>query len=204
MRKYDIHIHTDKSDCSDQSVDDVVRIAEKVGMDGIAITNHNQIADIEEARSISDNLHIISGTEVTTDSGDILGLFVDKYPDGNNPLEIVEHIHDQNGIAVIAHPFDPFRNSLNPEDEDLISAIDAVEVINSRCVRESYNQKAREFAKQRDMPMTAGSDAHFTFEIGRAFNLVSSKDQILDSPELRGHGRYVSGHIATKLKDLTS
>ena len=49
----------------------------------------------------------------------------------------------------------------------LIDRIDFIEALNARIVFPSHNQKALEFARKHDKPVSTGSDAHSAGEIGR-------------------------------------
>jgi predicted metal-dependent phosphoesterase TrpH len=54
--------------------------------------------------------------------------------------------------------------------------VDAIEVLNSRCLFESANQKAREFTKKNGLAGSAGSDSHSPWEIGNAFVEADATD----------------------------
>jgi predicted metal-dependent phosphoesterase TrpH len=75
-------------------------------------------------------------------------------------------------------------------------------VVNSRCVREAFNDHARAFASHHELAMTGGSDAHFPMEVGRASTEFEGtlREAIAEGTTTpRGRGRYLSGHVATKL-----
>ncbi len=58
---------------------------------------------------------------------------------------------------------------------EIIKEIDAVEGFNSRGKRlgsGAKNRLALELAQKHNLPLTAGSDAHFLFEIGRASCII--------------------------------
>jgi predicted metal-dependent phosphoesterase TrpH len=200
MLKYDIHIHTNSSSCSGQKPEEAVKKAESIGLDGIAITNHNEVSDIHSAREVAEDLHIISGTEVTTESGDILGLFVENCPQSNDAIEVINNIHEQNGVAILAHPMDFLRNNYAEQNDSIIKKVDAIEGINSRCLINLFNKRAQKLSDRHNKPATAGSDAHFPFEIGRAIMYINSKSDIPSNiSKIEGRGMYISGHIATKI-----
>ena len=58
---------------------------------------------------------------------------------------------------------------------DIITYIDAVEVLNSKSIWKRFNRKAREFAEAHKLPMIAGSDAHIPQYIGACYTLVETK-----------------------------
>lgn len=204
MKEYDIHTHTTASyDSPRQTPEKLVRKAESIGLDGVAITNHNTVAHVQRAREVATDLDVISGTEVTTNSGDILGIDVEDCPDTLDAVEAVKSIHKEDGIAIIAHPFDPLRNSLDTSNQKLLELVDGMEIINSRCIFGRYNDRAKSFAQKHNMAVTAGSDAHFSFELGRATMKVPENFSI-DNAEPTGRGRYFGGHIGSKTTRILS
>lgn len=80
FRKIDLHVHTPKSACfSDSSVtpEQIVDAAIAVGLDAIAITDHNSAEAIDEVRRAADGkgLVIFPGAELSTVGGHILAIF---------------------------------------------------------------------------------------------------------------------------------
>lgn len=205
--RFDLQVHTDVSPCSRASPEDVVAAAKRRGLDGIAVTNHDTVEGYDAvAESAGDNLEVIRGCEVTTTQGHLLALGVSSAPPKAEPMTVIDAVHDQGGIAVLSHPFDRLREYYSSELEDIAAAVDAVEVVNSRCLFERFNRRARRFASEYGLPVTGGSDAHFPIEIGRAVTVVPEETDVLmairkGSTSARGGGRYLSGHVATKTHD---
>lgn len=208
-RTYDLQVHTDASPCSATSPERVVTAATDAGLDGIAVTDHDTLANVERVRALAPrDLDVIGGTEVTTTQGHLLALGVDDTPPQTDPLTVVDAVHDQGGVAVLSHPFDRLRQYYTDELPALARAVDAVETTNSRCIFERYNERAREFATTHDLPRTGGSDAHFPMELGRVVTIVPGDRPVLDAvaageTRAEGRGRYLSGHVATKLNEYT-
>ena len=69
----ELHIHSRFSYDSLLSPEKIVKAAEKKGMDGIAITDHNTIEGGLKAQSANKNgsIAVIVGSEVNTDAGDL-------------------------------------------------------------------------------------------------------------------------------------
>jgi predicted metal-dependent phosphoesterase TrpH len=205
VNRYDLQVHTDASPCSRASPRSVVEAASNAGLDGIAITNHDTLEGYEAARSLAPaDLTVIPGVEVTTTQGHLLALDVETAPPRTDPLSVVSAVHDQDGLAILSHPFDGLREHFTANLEDLAAAVDGVEVLNSRCILPRYNRRALAFARRHDLPMTGGSDAHFPMELGRAY--TSCEGPILESirsgtTRTGGRGGYLSGHVATKVND---
>lgn len=177
----DLHIHSIYSFDSYSKVSDILKNAKKKGLGGLAITDHNTIKGSLEALKISNEQVIICGSEIGTEIGDIIGLFINEEIKSRFFLEVIDEIKDQGGLAVLAHPFKRKEN-LNVE---VVKKIDAIEVFNARAAKKN-NERARKIAIEYDLPITAGSDSHFCFEIGRgrviiqnAFDTESIKKSIL-------------------------
>lgn len=208
IRRYDLQVHTDSSPCSTMNPETVVNRAITLGLDGVAVTDHDTL---EGARRVAElappRLEVVMGVEVTTTHGHILALDVYEEPPQANPLEVIDHIHSQDGYAVLSHPFDRLREHCSYDLDAIAGEVDAVEAVNSRCVSNKFNRRALEFAKKHGLPVTGGSDAHFPFEIGRAYT-ESRKPltEALETGELSvgGRGGYLSGHLFTKTHDLIS
>lgn len=168
MVRFDLHVHTNYSDGTD-SAEEIIRHAEKIGLTGIAITDHDTFGGLHEALEIETELIIVPGIEVSTCEGHILGLGISDgdIEIGLTPAETVEIIHRLGGIAVPAHPFDYIRLGIKDAIYDIHS--DAIEVINGCITLGKWNKKAKKVALELDAPMIAGSDGHSIHEIGIAW-----------------------------------
>ncbi|MFC2064151.1 PHP domain-containing protein [Chloroflexota bacterium] len=165
----DFHVHTNYSKDSLTPPGALLqKLAKKV--DRIVITDHNTIRGAVEAKKINSE-HVIVGEEIMTTKGEILAIFVqEEVPAGLPPHEVLQRLRDQNAFVSVSHPFDTFRHG-SWELEDLIAIlphIDAIEGFNSRVMTNRANRSAMEFAKEYKLMITAGSDAHTTFEVGKA------------------------------------
>jgi hypothetical protein len=184
----DLHCHTRWSFDGTMAPDLLVRTARARGLDGIAVTDHGEIGGAEEARrAAGGDLLVIAGQEIETRTGELLGLFLRERIETDDPLEAVRAIHDQGGIAVLPHPF---ARTLSIE-EKVARELDACEGFNARHAEVASLEgpegepRVAAFAKRYDLSLTAGSDAHFTREVGRgrtivpASTLEEARDQIL-------------------------
>ncbi len=167
--KYDFHTHSKYSadGCVEPKI--MVKVAAKMGLSGIAVTDHNTIKGGLAAKKYENSeIQVIVGSEILTDKGEVIGIFLTEEIKSVYFNEVIEEIKAQNGIVIIPHPFDRIRStSLHPTRSDA-SFIDIVEVFNSRCVRQLYNDIAKDYAKENNLNIIAGSDAHFENEIGNA------------------------------------
>ncbi len=176
--KYDLHIHSKYSSDGVLEPEKIIKIAIKRGLDGIAITDHNTIKGGLKAKKYDEeDFKVIVGSELSTERGEIIGLFLEEEIKSKDVPGVVSEIKEQKGIIVIPHPFDELRHSaFHPAEED-VKFIDCIEGFNSRCVFRKYNKKAVEFAMRHNLTITAGSDAHFAWEIGNAFILAESSGE---------------------------
>jgi predicted metal-dependent phosphoesterase TrpH len=145
---------------------ELIAQAISVGLDGIAVTDHDTMAGVFEMQKIAPpSFEIIPGEEITTDRGEVIGLFLtEEIPPG--PFdEVFFRIRSQNGVVIVPHPFDPFRKAILPTDQEA-GRFDAIEVLNGRAMFASINTKAQAYAQRNNCAMVCGSDAHYLFEVG--------------------------------------
>lgn len=172
MIRCDLHIHSRYSFDSLADPKKIVDTAAKRGLNCIAIADHGTIKGSLEAKAyaIPNNLPIliIISQEVKSKLGDILALDIkESIPEHLSAKETIARIHQQGGLAVIAHPFGSwcgFRGGL----EQYIGQFDAIEILNASVFW--GNERAQEFASCHNLAFTAGSDAHFANQfIGKAW-----------------------------------
>ena len=90
-REIDLHTHTTASDGSDEPAE-VVRKAAQLGLQAIAVTDHDTVTGIPEALAEGERLgvEVIPGIEVSADyrgnRAHILGLFIDPYAESLRPV----------------------------------------------------------------------------------------------------------------------
>lgn len=182
----DLHIHTNFSrDCLTDPRQ-LINRALKIGLNGIAITDHNSIEGYLSLKS-ENRVHVICGEEIDVDNGEIIALFVNETINPGPLPEVLDKIKQQDAISIIPHPFDRLRRHLDPTkiSKSDINRINGIEVYNSRIVlwKESFD-RALSFAKKNNKLMTAGSDAHFLSELGKSITYVP---EFSDEEELRRH-----------------
>lgn len=173
--KYDLHNHTHYSPCSNLKPEILLKTAKKRGLNGIAITDHDTIKGALKVKKLNKdkNFKVIVGEEVRTNYGDVLSYYLQKEIKSREFFSVIDEVKAQNGIIAIAHPF---RISLNPTlkfsypIEKIKNKIDAIECFNARMLP-GNNEKAQRTAKRLSIAQIAGSDAHFKFEIARAYTI---------------------------------
>jgi UDP-N-acetylglucosamine 2-epimerase len=149
----------------------IVEIAERNGLQCIAITDHDAIQGAIEAKQYENkNITVIIGQEKTTDHGDLIGIKLQYEIKEFNFFKAVQEIKKQGGIAILPHPYKGHKDV-----EEIAKHVDLIEGLNSR-TSESLNKKAIRLAKKLNKPVIAGSDAHLYREIGLVINKEQKKD----------------------------
>ena len=173
--KVDMHIHTVHSPDGRVEPKMVLKIAKKRGFGAVAITDHNEIKGAIEAEKLG-IIKVIKGIEVSTASGHVLAYDIDcMIPRGLSVEETAERIHDCGGIAIIAHPYRFWSGVGEKKTRQIARHVDGMEVFNARC-KERNNRRAGKLWESLGGMRTAGSDAHFEDEIGRAGLEVPCED----------------------------
>ena len=198
--KYDLHIHTHNSACSNLKPKTILKIAKKVGLNGIAVTDHNTIkGGIEVFNENKDkDFEVIPGIEINTDRGHVLGLYVNKEIKSKKFISVVDQIKRQGGIVIIAHPFriiPKLRSKL--QGININEYLDGIECYNART---SYfgNNSATKLAEKSNLAKTGGSDAHFSFEIGRCVTLFDGNiTDAIKKRKTRVEGSNITGLLGS-------
>jgi predicted metal-dependent phosphoesterase TrpH len=169
MGRVDLHAHTVYSkDCLTPTKQFIER-ARAIGLTRIAVTEHNRLDGALAAKALAPDL-VIVGEEIKTTRGEIIAYYVSEMvPKGLTPEETIRRLRQQGAFISIPHPLDSLRKSAMRLEAvlDIIDLVDALEVLNARCVRPEDNAAALALAKKFGTLQTAGSDAHTLGEIGR-------------------------------------
>ena len=172
--KVDLHIHSDASHDCNEPVELILEHAQEIDIDAIAVTDHDSIENsLEVAEKASEyGLIGIPGVEVSTSDGHLLALGVEECPEkGKGFDETVQKIRELGGLAVVPHPFQRTRHGVK---KSKIKDCDAIEVYNSWSFTGWKNRKARRYAREKDYPEVAASDAHSLGMIGQAYTEINT------------------------------
>lgn len=174
----DLHIHTHHSDGQD-SPGEVLGWAERIGLDVIAITDHDSIDGAviaaELARQNREGCEVVVGEEVSSREGHILALFISEVvPPDLSAEETVAAIHEQGGLAIAAHPYwrttslDHAGRAYALGDRIADLDFDAVEVINGGFTPSMIgaNRRATWVTEALGRTPVGGSDAHVMHALG--------------------------------------
>jgi predicted metal-dependent phosphoesterase TrpH len=181
------------------SPEQMVKHTKRLGLDAIAITDHDTMKGCSSVRRLSKKYGILvmPGEEVSTADGHLVALGVNEFiPPKLGIDETLELVHGQGGIGIAAHPFAFSRRCLG----SLAKKCDAMEVFNALSLERIANIKNSYFAKKYNIPKVAGSDAHCLSMIGygitdiRASGLDSALKAIRNG-RTEVIGRYPPTHV---------
>lgn len=171
----DPHVHSEASFDGKEPIDLILEHAADIGLDAVAITDHDEIDASIKAAEIADDYGLIGvpGVEVSTSVGHLLALGVDERPEENKPLkQTIKRIREMGGAAVIPHPFQRTRHGIKKRK---ITRPDAIETYNAWIFTGYRNRRAKKYARNRDLPGVASSDAHSVGTVGRAYTEILFK-----------------------------
>jgi predicted metal-dependent phosphoesterase TrpH len=184
--KADLHVHTCYSrDCL-TPLEQIVERCLELGINCIAVADHNTIAGALKLRGIAP-FKVIVAEEILTPVGEIMGLFLsEEVSRGLSPQETISRVRSQGGLVAIPHPFGrSLPWNANPlTSTEVLSQVDIIETFNSRTPFSNSNARAWQLAKEQGKAASAGSDAHTLGEIGRAYVEMpefDGPDDFLDS-----------------------
>lgn len=175
----DIHMHTNLGD-GWASPARVVEEATRQGLRLIAITDHDHVEGAKRVEELitkqNSPIQMITGVEVSTRQGHLLGLFVKKAPKAMRSVEeSIEDIKEQGGLVIVPHPLGRLVPSLSRAKIDTLLnkgyTIDGIEMYNPSPANASMRSVVREANQQWRFAETGGSDAHFWQHIGSAYTL---------------------------------
>ncbi|MCP1716353.1 putative metal-dependent phosphoesterase TrpH [Methanocalculus alkaliphilus] len=175
---FDFHIHSHYSYDSLSSIKAIYKIAKKRELTGFAITDHNTLEGAMKASSYNSEIITIIGEEISTNQGDIIGLFLNEEIQPGDIHIVIEKIREQDGLVVLPHPF---KKNRSPSSE-IVAMVDIIEVLNGR-ISQDENFLASDLAKRYDLQGIGGSDAHLSYEVGKIQTVI--QQEITDIDEIR-------------------
>ncbi len=175
----DTHMHTNLGDGT-ASPARVIKEATRRGLQVIAITDHDHLEGAKRVAELlaqqESMLQAITGVEVSTLQGHLLGLFVNKAPKALRSVEAtIEAIKEQGGLVIIPHPLGRLVPSLSrAKIDNLLNKgfpIDGIEIYNPSPANAAMRSTVRLANAQWGFAEMGASDAHFWQHIGAAYTL---------------------------------
>lgn len=205
MLRADLHAHTHFSRDGFISPERFVRRCIERGLTCVAVSDHNNMEGAFEVAKLAP-FRVILSEEIKSSEGEIIGWFL-RAPiaKGMTPEETVRAIRDQGGLVCVPHPFDRLRSSPLKTEALLriIDQVDAVEAFNARTTFKADNARSAAFVRAHGKVASAGSDAHWHPELGRACIAMPDFDGPADFLDALRAGR-IQGEIANPLVHLVS
>jgi len=174
----DLHMHTIYSYDGTASVPAVLNRAKQIGLDVIAITDHDEIIGSLKALELASQygVEVIPGIEITTVEGDLLALNITQKIERSQPLiKTVLQVGEVGGFCIAPHPmagglgmkslsaYSILRALRHP---DVARTLIAVESYNATTIDKMSNYYASILADRLNITRTASSDAHIIEAIG--------------------------------------
>jgi predicted metal-dependent phosphoesterase TrpH len=198
-------MHTTASDglASIEQVLDFV--AQRRHLDVIAITDHDRVESSLRAweQRTAYPFDIVPGVEVTTREGHVLGWWVTRpVPRDLSLIETVAAIHEQGGLAALAHPFhfhiaDSRRQLwMYLTDTDYLRkcSFDAIEGYNAGVVTPFSNKLASRLARLLGVAVVGNSDAHTLGAIGSGATRFAGRSERELRTALKAQATVAEGH----------
>jgi len=174
----DLHLHTIYSYDGTASLSAVLNRAKQLGLDVIAITDHDEIAGALKALEIASsyNVEVIPGIEITTADGDLLALFItEKVDAGLSLVETVLRVRKLGGVCIAPHPMAGGMGMKSLKARTILKALRnpavaetliGIETYNGTSIDRISNHSANLLASRLQIAKTGSSDAHIIDTIG--------------------------------------
>ena len=177
--KADLHVHTTYSKDSLITPKDLISYSKKRGLNGVAVTDHNELDGAYKIAKETDFL-VIPGMEVSSSDGHIVALNVKELiPRGLSAPETVLRIHKAGGVAIACHPYTYFKGSLKGK---VCETFDAIEIINARAFPFKRSvKKATETANRLNLSRVGGTDAHYGPQIGYGYTVIEAEEASVEA-----------------------
>ncbi len=189
--RVDLHLHSQFSPDGRSSLDELILRCAEVGLDRIALTDHNTVEGALALAQMAPDLAIV-GEEAKTREGEVIGLFITGLLPPYIPAEdVMDLIHGMGGLTYMPHPLDRRRSNFRPDRiVDLADRIDIIETYNAWC-EPAANQAAARLAGELGKVAATGSDSHAAHELGRSWMEIEDYRSPQDFLEKLRHARHV-------------
>ncbi|MDP9320547.1 MAG: PHP domain-containing protein [Chloroflexota bacterium] len=188
MGRADLQLHSDLGDGLN-SPEEILDAALAVGLDVIALTDHDDIRGSFLLRDLAakrrSKIVVVTGIEVTTRAGHLLALFVEDEIPMFRPLpETVIAIHRAGGLAIVPHPLSYLTFSVGERALRTLAArgdgssfVDGIEVRNPSYAGRVRGERARHLNEHvLRVAETGSSDAHHAKLVGTAWTEFPGAD----------------------------
>lgn len=179
----DLHVHTTRAGPhSELTPLQMIELGKQIGLNGIAITEHNRVWDRREVRALSEEhgFLVLRGMEVNTEYGHIAIFGLEELVGGLHKMAELRRVADDvGGFLVVLHPFRRLLTQSRNNRGELVrpvtyeqaldwpvwDLVDAIEILNGANT-DDENALAYRIAQTLGKPGTGGSDAHSMHGLG--------------------------------------
>jgi predicted metal-dependent phosphoesterase TrpH len=173
----DLHMHTNLGD-GWISPARLVEAAYQRGLTVIAVTDHDQVEGARRVEELVSQhggpMQMITGVEVSTRQGHLIGLFVKRAPRPMRPVEeSIDAIKEQGGLVIVPHPLGKLVPSLSRRRIDSLLAagyaIDGIEIYNPSPANAAQRAVVKAANQEWGLADIGASDAHFWQHVGAGY-----------------------------------
>jgi predicted metal-dependent phosphoesterase TrpH len=175
----DLHVHPSGNTGSARTARAVYAALTASGLQVAVLTDHNRIdiaqALVARSRDEAIPIELVVGEEITTTQGHLVGVGLTALvPAGLSLADAVAAVHDQGGIAVVAHPLLPgtmaasARLLVELAEGDPRARPDALEAMHPLAAWvPGWRRRVERLAQHCGYAVVGGSDAHVARSVGR-------------------------------------
>ena len=174
----DLHTHTIYSYDGTASVPAVLKRAKQVGLDILAITDHDEIQGALKALEMAPNygIEVIPGIEITTAEGDLLALNITEMVDrGQSLIDTVLKVRELGGFCIAPHPMaggfgmkslSAYSIMKALRNQDVAQVLIGIETYNATALDRMSNHYAHILGEHLGIAKFGNSDAHVAEAVG--------------------------------------
>ena len=175
----DLHIHSIYSYDGTASVPAILGRAKQIGLDVIAITDHDEINGSLKALDLASqfDMEVIPGVEVTTAEGDLLALNVMKLIErGRSLIATVLEVRESGGFCSAPHPMagglgmkslSAYSIKQALRNSEVTQTLIGIETYNATTIDKMSNHYAQILGAHLKIARLGNSDAHIVKTIGK-------------------------------------
>jgi predicted metal-dependent phosphoesterase TrpH len=201
----DLHIHPSGDGVSAKTPTAVYAALRASDLQTAVLTDHNRIDVARElvGRSRDEGLSIVLlvGEEITTREGHLLGVgLTARVPAGLSLADAVAAVHDQGGIAVVAHPLLPTsmaasaRLLIELAEGDPRQRPDALEAMHPMAAwLPGWRRRVERLAQRCGYAVVGGSDAHVARSVGLGRTCFPGDTEAALMAAIRGRETWAEG-----------
>lgn len=177
----EMHVHSIFSDDSELTPEDIIKFSRRRNVDAVCITDHDTMAGKEYFKKLSfrEKFPIFIGMEYSSSDNHVL-LYGVEYDDflsvKHRPMQqVIDYVNNKGGTAIPAHPYqEGYKYYLGDKIYNL-KGIAAAESINRR-LPDEMNKLAQEACENIGIKQIAGSDSHFSSNLGKVVTEFETTD----------------------------